>query len=135
MENKKVKMKYEVLWDYDWILYEEYEDGTMKNIHSWIYFDKWIQRTSYSPLYQFKDWKLVWYSRHKAEWLSIDDDLNKPNNLLWWIRDDKLSITFKPIKDINISHIKAIISEWHTRNKEYLNAFMDRLTSIITIKK
>lgn len=97
MEEKKVKMRYEVLWDYDWVLYHEYEDWSKKNIHTWIEFDEWKQISNYTPLYQFKDWKLVWYSRYRAEWLSIDDDLNKPENLLKpYIKD--WNKVFKPNK-------------------------------------
>jgi hypothetical protein len=135
MEEKKVKCWHEILWDYDGILYHEYTDGTKKNIHCWVEFDLYKQRQEYTPAYQFKDWKLVAYSRNKAEWLTINDDLNKWENLLWWTRweDWRQELIFRPIKSLTIPHIKAILVEWHTNNREYIKAFTDRLTSVINI--
>ena len=127
----------EVLWDYDWILYKECQDCDYKiNVHTGVEF-VWIKsRREYSPIYQYNSiWELVWYSRYKAKGLWLKDDINEPNNLLWGDRggDWKSELFFKPIKDLEISHIRAIIIEWHTRNKEYLTAFINRLSSILTI--
>jgi len=137
MEEKKIKMHYEVMGDYDWVLYVEYEDWTFENVHCKQTFTQHKQRQEYSPLYQFdKLWKLVAYSRYKAEWLTIEDDLNKWENLLWGTRwkSWKEELIYKPIKSLSIPHIKNIVIERHTNKKEYLTAFTDRLTSVITIK-
>jgi len=127
----------EVMWDYDWVLYEECKDCSYKkNRFTWIEFDVMKQRMEFTQAYQFNKWKLVWFSRHKAEGLNIDDDLNKWENLMWWTRwkDWKQEVLFKPIKELTIPHIKEIIIWWHTNSKEYLSAFTDKLTSVITIK-
>jgi len=135
MEDKKIKSRVEVMGDYDGVLYHVFEDDTMQNVHTGVFFDETTERTQYSPLYQYKDWKLVWYSTYKAEWLTIDEDINEWQNLLWGWRgiDWKQPIVFKPIKSLSIPHIKSIIINWTTRNKEYLSAFTDKLTNVINI--
>ena len=128
----------EVAWDYDWVLYEGCKDcWYKKNRFTWIEFDEHKNKETYSPMFQFSKWKLVWYSRYKAEGLNIDDDIHKWENLLWGGRgiNWKEQPTFRPIKDLSIPHIRKIIEEWHTRDKNYLSAFNDRLTSVITINE
>ena len=136
VNEKEIKHRVEVMGDYDGILYHIYEDWTKKNIHCNIEFDEEKQREEYMPLYQFKDWKLVAYSRYKAEWLTIDDDINKWENLLWWSRGIYWTqeMIFKPIKDLSIAHIKTILETKQTNNKQYIKAFQNILDSIITIK-
>jgi len=128
----------EVSGDYDWVLYKECRDcGWKENRFTWIEFSKSKSRAEFTPIYQFDElWKLVWYSKYRAEWLWLNDDLNEGVNLLWWVRgeDWKGELIFRPIKDLDVAHIKAIIIEGHTRDREYLNAFTDRLSNIITIK-
>ncbi len=135
-EHKNI-INVEVLGDYDWVLYEKCNDcGYKKNVHTGIEFDKSKSRGEFSSLYQFdKDWKLVWYSRYKAEGLWFNDDINKWDNLLWWGRgkDWKSPLIFRPIKDLEVAHIKAILINRHTNDKEYLSAFTERLSNILTI--
>ena len=135
--DRKIKMRYEVSWDYDVILYHEYEDWQLFNIHCNVEFDKWKQRTEFTPLYQFKNSKLVAYSTAKAEGLTIDDDLNLPKNLLWWTRgiNGNQELIFRPLKDLDVAHLKEIIKWRHTQNDEYVSAILEILSSIITIKQ
>lgn len=127
----------EELGDFDGILYHKCEEcWHKKNAHTGVEFYSIRKRGEYLPAYQFDTrGRLVWYSRYKAEWLWLNDDLNEGNNLLWWGRGKgwKDDLVFRPIKDLEIAHIKAIIVEWHTRDREYLNAFIERLSSILTI--
>ena len=78
----------------------------------------------------------MWYSRHLAEGLTTEDDLTLSRNLLWgtrWIDWDK-KLVFKPVHSLSIPHIKAIIRDGCTRNPEYLDAFTQQLTNVITIQ-
>lgn len=120
----------EVWWDYDGILYNECNDcGIMKNVHNWQLFNDSKTRWEYSPLYQYMWWELVWYSTCRAEGLSDEDDINLPENLLWWGRwinwDEE--VVFRPIKLLETSHIEAILDWEYTNKEEYILAFKEQL--------
>ena len=111
MEEKEIKMRHEVYGDYDWILYHEYEDGTMVNVHTWTTFDELIQKEKYWYAYQFLEGKLVGFSVCRAEGLSVSDDLNLSENQLWWTRMKDGSHIFKPVKSLSYGHIKNILRD------------------------
>lgn len=134
---KKIAKRVEVLWDFDWILYHEYEDWTMYNVHCKQEFDEQRQVWQYTPLYQFLNWNLVAYSVYKAEWLTTEDDLSLPRNLLWWSKgkNGDQELTFRPLKNLEIDHLKEIIKWGYTNRKEYVEAILEILSSVITLKK
>ncbi len=124
--------------DYDWVLYKECNNCWKKeNIHTWVIFDTWRQLFDYSPMYQFYKWELVWYSRYKAWWLNVNDDLSIWENLLWGNRGEnwKKKVFFMPIKDLEIPHIRNILRDVKTIKPEYAEAMTKRLTEVINIKK
>lgn len=107
----------EVLWDYDWILYHQYEDWRCVNIHNGNTFYTYKTKEQYWLTYQFnKDWELNWYSTFKASGLNLEDDLNAIENQLWgqrWLRWDK-ELEFRPIKEMSYLHIKNILRDYET---------------------
>lgn len=139
MHECKELTHHQVVWDYDGVLYTECcSCWEKRNVHTWIVFSEWRQISNYSPLYQYSDdGKLVWYSRWKAEGLTIDDDLLEWKHLLWWTRgeDCKTELVFRPIKDLSIPHIKAILREQQTKRKDYIEAMTTILTDVIPYEK
>ncbi len=114
MNKNDIINRVEMPWDYDWILYHEYRDGSKKNAHTDVLFDTIKTKEEFWLTYQFYWDYLVWYSIYKAEWLNIDDNLNDVWNTLWWTRWPKgnQELIFRPIKDLSYLHIKNIIRDY-----------------------
>jgi hypothetical protein len=122
-------IRVEELWDYDWVLYIRCEDcWLMINSFTKREFDEIQKRESYWLTYQYKNWKLNWYSIYKAEWLNSEDDIHSIENRLWWTRwiNWDLPLHFKPVKTLELEHIKNILETQNIRDelKEY---FLKRL--------
>jgi len=112
-DGKEIRCRVEQLWDYDWILYHEYTDDTTMNIHTGKFFDLIKTKEQYWHAYQFLEWKLVSFSIHNAEWLTVDDDLTLVENELWWTRwkDWKNEVIYRPLKNMSYPNIKAILKD------------------------
>ena len=127
----------EYFWDYDGALVEECDDcGRKINRFTRVEFETAIQYPEYWMTYQFnKDWDLVGYSQWKASWLKVTDDLWLIENNLRgnrWI-DWAKELTFIPLKDLTIPHIKNILMNVPTIKKEYKAYFLNRLEWVINI--
>lgn len=114
---------HEVYWDYDWILFKTNKITHEKiNIHTWKTFQDEKEREKFSCLYQYDRWQLVWYSIYEAQGLHIEDDINLPENFLWWSRTN-WEIIFKPIKKLSKEHIQNILDTQSSIKEEYLLIF------------
>jgi len=127
----------EVLWDFDWILYIDCKDcGKRINKHTQREFTVLKTKEQYWFNYFFLDGELNSYSVYTAEWLTEKDDLSLTENILWgtrWI-DWTKPLHFIPIKDISISHIKAILEDnkkWMSVGKDVLIYFNKKLEWIV----
>lgn len=110
--NQENLIHHEVLGDYDGILYTSCKECWKKiNVHTKKEFTHTKTLEEYSPIYQYNKWKLVWYSRHNAKGLNYYDDINLPENLLWWSYwiEWNEKKTFKPIKLLTKEHITSIL--------------------------
>ena len=134
---KEIKMRHEVLWDYDWILYNEYTDWTKKNVHTGTYFAHTKTKEEYWLVYQYnEEYQLVGYSIYRAKWLKLDDDLNAPENQLWGTRwkDWRWEMVFIPVKDMSYLHIKAILKDYEDWRLNIVPRYLAYFKSIIEIE-
>jgi len=105
----------EMMWDYDWVLYVECRECSYKeNIHTWKSFTTIKSKQEYGLTYFFwEDWKINSYTRHNAEWLTVDDNLWLIENTLWGSRwkDWDSPMIYRPIKSLSVNHIKNILED------------------------
>ena len=134
----------EIAGDYDWVIMWECSNCEfLYHRFTWDEVDLYIQKEEYSPAMFFKDWDLIAYSQWRASWLELWDDFTKAENLLWWTRwkSWREEQTFKPLKDMTISHMKAIKADYEKgmrADKRIINYITKTLWEIIdadTLKK
>lgn len=129
-EHKKSLLT-EVLWDYDWVLFEECLDCKRKiNRFTKEEIETYKQFPEYWLTYQFnKKWELVSYSIYKASWLNINDDLSLIENQLWWNRwiDWMQEVHCSPLKSLSNQHIENILKNVNNIKPEYREYFIKRM--------